>query len=100
MMKLKLITAGVLCAAIALGMASPALANGATSFRNIVILGTAAALTLTNWNHKRHIKQEEMQEQGRRQQAYREWYYQKYGHYPTESEFKDWYVKTYGVQPS
>ena len=55
---------------------------------------------ITNYQNKKRIKQQEMQEQGRRQQAYRDWYYKKYGEYPTEQQFHDWYVKTYGVQPS
>ena len=99
-MNLKLLTAGALCAAIAFGSAAPALADGAASTRNILIGVAAAAIGLSNWNNKRHIKQQEQQEQGRRQQAYREWYYKKYGRYPTEHEFNEWYVKTYGVQPS
>jgi hypothetical protein len=98
--KLKTLTTGVLCTALALGTMTPAYANGAAAARNILLLGAAAAIGISNWNHKRHIKQEEMQEQGRRQQAYREWYYKKYGRYPTEAQFKDWYTKTYGVQPS
>jgi hypothetical protein len=98
--KLKLLTTGVLCAALALGTVAPAFANGAAATRNFLILGAAAAIGISNWNHKRHVKQEEMQEQGRRQQAYREWYYKKYGKYPTDDQFRDWYVKTYGVQPS
>lgn len=100
MMNLKLVTAGALCAAIAFGSAAPALADGSASTRNILIGIGAAAIAITNWNNKRHIKQEEMHEQGRRQQAYREWYYKKYGHYPSETEFRDWYLKTYGVPPS
>lgn len=100
MMKLKLVTAGVLCATIAFGSAAPALANGSASTRNILIGIGAAAIAITNWSNKRRIKREEMHEQGRRQQAYREWYYKKYGRYPTENEFHEWYVKTYGVPPS
>jgi hypothetical protein len=98
--KIKTITAGALCAAIAMGTAAPALADGAASTRNILIAGAAAAISIINWNHKKRIKQQEMQEQARRQQAYREWYYKKYGRYPTAHQFRDWYVKTYGVQPS
>ncbi|HTX02384.1 MAG TPA: hypothetical protein VMD07_01785 [Candidatus Acidoferrales bacterium] len=99
-MHIRTLAAGTLCAAIALGSAAPALADGAASTRNIFVAGVAAALGLTNWNHKRQIKREEEQEQGRRQTAYREWFYKKYGHYPTGQEFRDWYVKTYGVPPS
>ncbi|MGH7661294.1 MAG: hypothetical protein ACRENA_10330 [Vulcanimicrobiaceae bacterium] len=99
-MKLKMLTTGVLCATLAIGTVSPALADGGAATRNFVLLGAAAAIGITNWNHKRHIKQEEMHEQGRRQEAYREWYYKKYGTYPTDAQFHDWYVKTYGVPPS
>ena len=99
-MKLKIMTTGALTAAIALGSSLPALADGAASTRNIIIGGAAAAIGITNYNHKKRIKQQEMQEQTRRQQAYRQWYYQKYGEYPTDQQFRDWYVKTYGVQPS
>jgi hypothetical protein len=99
-MKIRTLAAGTLCAAIACGVAAPALADGAASTRNIFVAGVAAAIGLTNWNHKRQIKQQEMQEQGRRQSAYREWFYKKYGHYPSDQEFHDWYVKTYGVQPT
>jgi hypothetical protein len=99
-MKLKMMTAGALCAAIAVGSMTPALANGAASTRNIFIAGAAAAIGIVNWNHKKRIKQQEMQEQSRRQTAYREWYYKKYGHYPSDQQFRDWYVKTYGVQPT
>ena len=99
-MLFRTILAGALCAAIASGLPAPALADGAASTRNIIIGGAAAAIGITNYNHKKRIKQQEMQEQTRRQQAYREWYYKKYGEYPTDQQFRDWYVKTYGVQPS
>ncbi len=99
-MHIRTLAAGTLCAAIAFGAAAPALADGAASARNIFVAGVAAAIGLTNWNHKKRIKQEEQQEQGRRQSAYREWFYKKYGHYPTDQEFQDWYQKTYGVPPS
>ena len=99
-MNIKLLTAGALCAAISFGSAAPAFADGAAATRNTLIGVAAAVIGLSNWNNKRHIKQQEHQEQGRRQQAYREWYYKKYGRYPTENEFRQWYVKTYGVEPS
>lgn len=99
-MHLRIMTAGALCAAITFGSLSPALADGAASTRNIFIAGAAAAIGIVNWNHKKRIKQQEMQEQSRRQSAYREWYYKKYGHYPTDQEFRDWYAKTYGIQPT
>ena len=99
-MLFRTILAGALCAAIASGLPAPALADGAASTRNIIIAGAAAAVGLFNWNHKHHVKQQEMQEQSRRQEAYREWYYKKYGHYPSDQEFREWYAKTYGVTPS
>jgi hypothetical protein len=99
-MHFRTLAAGTLCAAIAFGAAAPALADGAASTRNIFVAGVAAAIGLTNWNHKRQIKREETQEQGRRQSAYRDWFYKKYGHYPSDQEFRDWYAKTYGVPPS
>lgn len=95
-----MLTTSALCAALAFGTIAPAYADGGAVTRNVLLLGAAAAIGISNWNHKRHIKQEELHEQGRRQQAYREWYYKKYGKYPTEDQFRDWYVKTYGVQPS
>ncbi|MBV8498776.1 MAG: hypothetical protein JO003_05945 [Candidatus Eremiobacteraeota bacterium] len=93
-------TAAALSAAMLLGSLTPALADGSASTRNIFLAAAAAAIGITNWNHKRRIKDQEMHEQSRRQSAYREWYYKKYGHYPTDQEFRDWYAKTYGVQPS
>jgi hypothetical protein len=100
-MKPKLMSAA-LAAAIAIGAAaSPALADGAASTRNILLgVGAAAAIGIANYNHKKHIKDEEMQEQARRQAAYRSYFYHKYGYYPTDQQFRDWYVRTYGVNPS
>jgi len=99
-MKLRIVTTGALTAALALGSMVPALADGAASTRNIILGGAAAAIGVTNYNHKKRIKQQEMQEQARRQQAYRDWYYKKYGEYPTDQQFRDWYTRTYGVKPS
>ena len=99
-MKLRIVTTGALTAALAIGSVAPAFADGAASTRNIIIGTAAAAIGITNYQNKKRIKQQEMQEQGRRQQAYRDWYYKKYGEYPTDQQFHDWYVKTYGVQPS
>ena len=99
-MKLRIVTTGALTAALALGSMFPALADGAASTRNIILGGAAAAIGVTNYNHKKRIKQQEMQEQARRQQAYRDWYYKKYGEYPTDQQFRDWYTRTYGVKPS
>jgi uncharacterized membrane protein YebE (DUF533 family) len=99
-MKRATLGAGALAAAITLGSVAPALADGAASTRNIILGGAAAAIGITNYNHKKRIKQEEMKEQARRQAAYRSYFYHKYGYYPTDAQFRQWYVRTYGVNPS
>jgi hypothetical protein len=91
---------GSLAAALTIGTVSPALADGAASTRNIILGGAAAALVITNINHKKRIKQEEQREQARRQQSYRQYFFQKYGYYPNDQQLRDWYVRTYGVNPS
>ena len=100
-------TKRILTAALASAMAvtpfaaAPALADGAASTRNILILGgAAAAIGITNYNHKKRIKRAEMQESGRRQASYRAFFYRKYGYYPAPQQVHDWYVRTYGVEPS
>jgi hypothetical protein len=98
MKKTLLVTA--LTVATAAGTLAPAFADGAASTRNVLIGGAAAAIGITNYNHKKRIKQQEQQEQSRRQQSYNAWYYHKYGVYPTQAQFKDWYYRTYGVNPS
>jgi hypothetical protein len=92
----------VLAAAITAGpLAAPALADGAASTRNILIgIGAAAAVAITNYNHKKRVKQAEQQQTTRRQASYRAYFYHKYGYYPTDQQFRDWYVRTYGVEPS
>ncbi|GAC1355176.1 MAG: hypothetical protein NVSMB31_15600 [Vulcanimicrobiaceae bacterium] len=97
-MKHKLL-ATALAATISLGTLAPALADGAASTRNIILGGAAAAVLVTNYNHKKHIKQAEMREQARRQAAFRSWFYRKYGYYPTESQYRQWYYRTYGQNP-
>ncbi len=97
-MKQKLLAAA-LTLALAGGAVAPALANGAASTRNIILLGAAAGVLITNYNHKVRAKRLEMQETTRRQTAYRTWFYQKYGYYPTYDQFKKWYYQTYGVDP-
>jgi hypothetical protein len=101
-MKPTILGAGALAAALTFGAVAPALADGAASTRNIIIGvgGAAAAIGITNYNHKKRIKQAEMKEQGRRQAAYRSYFYHKYGYYPTDAQFRQWYVRTYGVNPS
>ena len=91
--------AAALTLALAGGMVGPAMANGAASTRNIILLGAAAGVLITNYNHKVRAKRAEQQETTRRQTAYRTWFYQKYGYYPTYDQFKKWYYQTYGVDP-
>jgi hypothetical protein len=99
-MNAKFFTASVLAAAMTVSSTAPAFADGAASTRNIIIGGAAAAWTLVNWNRKRKIKAEEQREQARRQAQYRSYFYNKYGYYPNNDQFKDWYFRTYGVNPS
>lgn len=93
------VLAAALAAALSVGMAAPALADGAASTRNIILLGTAAGILITNYNHKVREKRAQQQEVTRRQEAYRDWFYHKYGYYPTYDQFKQWYLQTYGVNP-
>lgn len=82
-------------------VATPALADGKASTRNILILsGAAAAIGITNYNHKKRIKRQEQERSARRQASYRAYFYRKYGYYPTSQQVYDWYVRTYGVAPS
>jgi hypothetical protein len=91
-----------LWAGIALGAGAPALADGAASTRNIIILGAATASIplVVNYNHKVRAKRAEQQEVARRQDAYRDWFYHKYNYYPTDDQFKQWYTQTYGSSPN
>jgi hypothetical protein len=91
--------AAVLAAALSAGTAAPALADGAASTRNIIIFGTVGTLLVINYNHKVRAKRQQQQEVARRQDAYRDWFYQKYGYYPTYDQFKQWYVQTYNSNP-
>ncbi|MGZ3498363.1 MAG: hypothetical protein ACXWNK_13595 [Vulcanimicrobiaceae bacterium] len=95
----KPVLAAALAAAISLGSAAPALADGAASTRNIIMLGTAAGILITNYNHKVREKRAEQRAVARRQSAYRQWYYRKYGYYPTQAQFNTWYRHTYGANP-
>lgn len=99
-MNAKFLTASALAVAVTAGSMLPALADGAASTRNILIGGAAAAIGLTNLNHKKRIKQEEQREQARRQANYRSYFYNRYGYYPNQQQFSDWYFRTYGVRPS
>ena len=97
-MKQRLVAAA-LAAAMGLGTMAPALADGKASTRNILVLGTAAGILITNYNHKVRARRAEDKQVVRRQTAYRDWYYKKYGYYPTEEQFDQWYKQTYGVNP-
>jgi hypothetical protein len=91
--------AAALMVALTCGAVAPALADGAASTRNIIILGTAAGFAIVNYNHKMRAKRAQQQEVDRRQTAYRQWFYQKNSYYPTYDQFKQWYFQTYGVNP-
>lgn len=91
--------AAALAAVIGLGASAPALADGKTSTRNIILFGTAAGILITNYAHKAREKRAEQYEVQRRQAAYRDWYYKKNGYYPTQEQFEEWYKQTYGVAP-
>ena len=94
-MNAKLLTAGALAATMTFGAVAPALANGAASTRNILVGGAAAAVLITNYNHKVRQKREEQREASRRQASYRQWYYRHYGRYPTDQQVHDWYYSHY-----
>jgi hypothetical protein len=99
----KIILASALAATIGAGpLAGPALANGAASTRNILILGAgaAAAIGVTNYNHKKKASAGAQQESQRRQAAYKAYFYHQNGYYPTAQEVHDWYLKTYGSEPT
>jgi hypothetical protein len=93
------VVAAALAVAIGLGASAPAWADGKASTRNIILLGTGAGLLITNYNHKLREKRAEQEQIQRRQSAYREWYYKKYGYYPTQEQFDQWYKQTYGANP-
>jgi len=83
--------------------ASPALANGAASTRNIILSGIAAIGAAIGINHARHRAQLDKQAQletQRRQKSYKAYFFRKYGYYPTPHEVDDWYHQTYGVHAS
>jgi hypothetical protein len=99
----KLVLASALAATIAGGpLASPALADGAASTRNILILGAgaAAAIGVANYDKRKRAEQAEQEESHRRQASYRAYYYHQNGSYPTAEQVHDWYVRTYASQPT
>jgi hypothetical protein len=89
----------VLVAALAAGTTAPALADGAASTRNIILFSAAAIPFAVNYSKKVRQKRQEEKEVNRRQDAYRDWFYHKYGYYPTYDQFKQWYVQTYNTNP-
>lgn len=91
--------ATVLVAALAAGASAPALADGAASTRNIILFSAAAIPFAVNYSKKVRQKRQEEKEVDRRQDAYRDWFYHKYGYYPTYDQFKQWYVQTYNTNP-
>lgn len=88
-----------LAMAMSAGTAAPALADGAASTRNIIIFGTLTTLAVIQINKRVRAKRDKEQEVARRQDAYRDWFYHKYGYYPTYEQFKEWYVQTYNTTP-
>jgi hypothetical protein len=94
--------AAAMTVALAAGAVAPALANGQGSTTTIIVLSAAAAGSvplIVNYNHKVRAKRLEEQEVARRQDAYRDWFYHKYGYYPTYDQFRQWYVQTYNSSP-
>ena len=91
--------ATVLVAVLAAGASAPALADGAASTRNIILFSAAAVPLAINYSRKVRQKRQEQKEVNRRQDAYRDWFYHKYGYYPTYDQFKQWYVQTYNTNP-
>ena len=93
------VLAAALAAVMGLGMTGPALARGKTGTRITAILTAAAAFVIPNYHRKLRERQEEVEQTKRRQSAYRDWYFKRYGYYPSETEFARWYKQTYGVNP-
>jgi hypothetical protein len=91
-MNAKILTTSALAATMTFGALTPALADGAASTRNIIIGGAAAAVLITNYNHKVRAKREEQRQASRRQASYRQWYYRHYGRYPTDQQVNSWYA--------
>jgi hypothetical protein len=93
------VLAAALTTALVTGLTAPGLADGAASTRNIIGSGVIAGFFITDYFKRQKEKKEKHQEAVRRQQAYRDWFYHKYGYYPTYQQFKEWYVQTYGSAP-
>jgi hypothetical protein len=92
----KTLAASVLAATMTFGAVAPALADGAASTRNIIIGGAAAAVLVTNYNHKVRQKREEQREASRRQASYRSYFYRQHGYYPSDAQVQAWYNARYG----
>ena len=82
-MNIKYLTASALALVISTGTVAPALADGAASTRNILLGGAAAAVVITNINHKKRIKAQEQRDAQARRQAYRNSYYRQHGRWPS-----------------
>jgi predicted component of type VI protein secretion system len=94
--------AAAMAVAFLASAAAPAFANGGGSTNTIILVTavTAASVPLDiNYNHKVREKRLEEQQVTRRQDAYRDWFYHKYGYYPTYEQFRQWYVQTYSTNP-
>jgi hypothetical protein len=101
-MKKPQVLAAAITVALTAGAAAPAFADGSGSTNTIIFASAAAAASVplvVNYNHKVREKRAEEQETTRRQDAYRDWFYHKYGYYPTYDQFKQWYVQTYNKDP-
>ncbi len=94
--------AAAMTLALGVCVTGPALANGGGSTNTILLVTavTAGSIPLVvNYNHKVRERRLQEQEVTRRQDAYRDWFYHKYGYYPTYDQFRQWYVQTYGTNP-
>jgi predicted component of type VI protein secretion system len=94
--------AAAMAVAFLASAAAPAFANGGGSTNTIILVTavTAGSVPLAiNYNHKVREKRLEEQQVTRRQDAYRDWFYHKYGYYPTYEQFRQWYVQTYSTNP-
>jgi hypothetical protein len=92
----RIFTASVLAATMTFAAVAPALADGAASTRNILIGGAAAAVLVTNYNHKVRAKREQQREASRRQASYRSYFYRQHGYYPSDQQVQAWYNSRYG----
>jgi hypothetical protein len=99
------LTAALLCFALGLGSAPPALADGAASTRNIILGAAAAAalyFTVSNNDRKKAESANDirLREQRRRQAQYRAWYRWRNGSDPTNAQARQWYYNQFGESPA